>query len=918
MSQTIKLWIYPGANPNSSPTSWGPYENDISAYVRRPGQDGGAPINYSWGKQDESLQTDAGQITLTLDNRDGRFSTDKIDGPWYGTLDINTPLRLGVVAGSDTFTRTVSGALGPAAGWGGAWGNTTLGVGTTTFSVDGSKGLINTSAANIFVLALLPGSNSRDVDITTTVVPVVTATGAAYGFGAAVRYTDSNNFVFSTVEFNTAGNATIKIRRRYLGTETELASSNPIPSSSYTAGQSWVLRTQMDGDTMRIKAWPSSSSEPSAWMLSADDGDNAGYGIGIYAIRFVGNTNGAVNFVGLDSISVTSLEATGYVVSWPLRWDITGNNSWAPITASGILRRLRQGTNPVQSPLRRQLGGTADVSGYWPLEEGANADYFLPVTAGVAPATFSGVTPGQDATLAGGGIAPVLNAASSTINAQTKIANAGNGMAAAVFVKLPSIPSTKTRIIRVRTSRGPAPIWDFSLDSTGIYIEALAADGTVLGSTINAYAVSWANQWIAWQLETDNSGGSTAYSCIHHAVGVSQPFYAQTGTISGGTNSVVSSIEVTGVSGMAVAHIWLGQNTFPFVDTTFANVSSGYDGERAARRFIRVCGEAGIPYSVAGANSLLDSTERMGPQKEGSTLAVLQACADADYGVITERGAGLELVPRASRWNLTQSMALSVAAGQVANVPLPTRDDQRLRNRWTISRSAGSSATAENSTSVARNGTWEDSATLNVFDDSVLANHAAWRVNVGTQVGLRWPSISINLARNPSLIPYWRGRFYGWRFGVTTGMSQVKGNEPDLIMEGFQASLTPENWTVEMNATDAGVWAAAVTDDTGIYGRADNEYCTTTALISATATSIPITTGSVSGVNMPKWDNTAALWSGGVDFNIGGERVTVTSITNGAGQAQTLVVSARGVNGYASTHASGTSVSLWFPPVVAL
>lgn len=112
MTNQIKLWLYPGANPNSDPTNWEPYVQDITAYVRRPGDDGGAPINYQGGRQDESSQTDAGQMTLTLDNRDGRFSTENIAGPWYGLIDLNTPIRLGVYGSADNFNRTVSGSWG--------------------------------------------------------------------------------------------------------------------------------------------------------------------------------------------------------------------------------------------------------------------------------------------------------------------------------------------------------------------------------------------------------------------------------------------------------------------------------------------------------------------------------------------------------------------------------------------------------------------------------------------------------------------------------------------------------------------------------------------------------------------------------------------------------------------------------------
>jgi hypothetical protein len=259
-------------------------------------------------------------------------------------------------------------------------------------------------------------------------------------------------------------------------------------------------------------------------------------------------------------------------------------------------------------------------------------------------------------------------------------------------------------------------------------------------------------------------------------------------------------------------------------------------------------------------------------------------------------------------------MSIARSAGEIGDAPEPVRDDQRLVNRFTMSRTDGGSATYQDDASVARQGTWESSDTVNVQDDTVLPNHAAWRVNVGTQKSARLPSISINLARNRLLIPFWRARDYGFRLGVTTSTGQMVGNEPDVIVEGFQASLWPNGWEVTMNCASAKVWRSAVTDDTGIYGRVDSDQCTLSAGINASTLSIPIvtTTGAL------KWDNTAGLWSGGVDFNVGGERVTVTSITNGAGNAQTLNATTRGVNtgGVGFAHSSGAPVSLWDPAVV--
>jgi hypothetical protein len=904
----IRLWLYPGANSQMDPATWETYYADVSSYLRHPGNDGGQAITYSGGAQDEAKDPDAGQMQLTLDNRDGRFSTDNLAGPYYGLLDLNTPIRMGVRSWVDTFTRSVVNDWGTV-------DSTQLFTWTvaaaTSFQVDGSRGTVLLAAANTATSAIANRATARDADITSTITPIATATGAAYGLGTRVRSTDVNNNAYSTLEFDTAGTVTVKIRQVVAGVVTQLAALNPVPASAYTAGVPWKLRTQVDGSQMRVKAWPAAGSEPTTWMITATISSAlTGNSIGIYAVRFSGNTNSGVTpFIAMDDFQVTAFEFTGAVVSWPLDWDMTGNNSWAAITAAGILRQLRQGTNPVQSPLRRQLAGTADVRGYWPMEDGETSKSFSSVVATNQPATFIGVTPAQETTLAGGESAPtVTDAAGGSITFVVRSGNGGTGMAAMFLSKLPALTATKTRVLRIRTSRGPVPIWDLSLDTGGIYTEGIAADGTVVTSAINSLPPIDFTQWFAWQLETDNTTtpGNTDWSSITHQVGLAT-YWAQTGTVAGGLVTDVSWAQLTGAQGASFAHFWNGRNTLPFVTDSFSLVSAGYAGELAADRFARVCGEAGIPYVVQAGTS-----EKMGPQPRGGTLAILAACSKADYAVIAERGSGLEFIPRSARWNLAARMTLSKASGEIGEIPKPVRDDQKLVNKFTMSRTAGGSATYQDTVSSAKVGTWEDSDTVNVFDDSVLPNQAAWRVNVGTVKGLRWPSIAVNYARNRLLIPFWRARSYGFRMTATTGLTQLTGNEADVIVEGFSASLWPNGWTVSMNATSARVWRAAVADDTGILGRVDSDACTTTALINSTTLSIPITTTT----GQLKWDNTAGLWSGGVDFNVGGERVTVTSITNGAGQAQTLNATVRGVAGYSASHASGTAVSLWDPAVV--
>ncbi len=902
----IRLWLYPGANPDGDPALWG-LEEIISSYIRRPGQDGGQAIQYSGGKGDEAPGVDAGQMTLTLDDRDGRFSTDKIDGPYYGLLDTNNPIRMGVASFVDTFTRTSSSTWGsPDAAIGRTW--THSGV-ATDWTTDGAKASVVIPLANSAQAAVAGNGGGKDMDITTTIIPVAVATGARFVGGIRARVTDSNNYLAATISWDLLGAMRITLASVVAGIVTTLATLNPIPSATYTAGQRWRLRFQVDGQALRTKTWKEADPEPATWTLTAEDTTAPGTDIGIYVARVTGNTNsGSTAILQFDDFDAVALEFTGAVASWPLRWNKRSTNSWAPIRAAGILSRIKQGTYPIQSPLRRQLAAESNISNYIPMEDGVKSRTFTSAIAGQPAATYSDVTLAADTSLAGGGQAPVLASNIGTIMGQTTIANNGTGFSFMVLMKLGSVSSTKTRIVRLRTSRGPVPIWDFSISDANVYIDGLDTDGTVLTSASNAHTEDW-TQWHAWQIETDNSStpGSTDWSAIYHEVG-NTTFWAQTGTVAGSTNSLIRSFALTGPQGTAFAHAWMGRNTLPFVTASFSLVSSGYAGEMAADRFARICREMGIPYIVRPGGS-----EAMGPQREAGAGAVLESCVQTDYGVMSERGSGLEYIPREARWNAAVAMAVSVAAGQINDAPEPTRDDQRLRNKWTVTNADGGSGTYSDDADILKHGILEDTAQINASSDSVLENHAAFRTVQGTVGRLRWPSVSLNFSRNRDLLPQWRNRGYGWRLTVDTGLTQVSGNEPDLIVEGFTAYLDPDNWTVDLSCSPASAWVAAVADDTGIYGRACNEYCETTTTINSTTLSIPITT--TSGL---RWDNTAGLWSGGVDFNVGGERITVTSISNGADPAQTLNATVRGVNGYPTTHPSGTEVTLWDRPIVAL
>jgi hypothetical protein len=58
------------------------------------------PVVITSGRQDEAATLNPSQATLTLDNRDGRFSTSNSSGAYYPFLVRNTQLRISVSASS--------------------------------------------------------------------------------------------------------------------------------------------------------------------------------------------------------------------------------------------------------------------------------------------------------------------------------------------------------------------------------------------------------------------------------------------------------------------------------------------------------------------------------------------------------------------------------------------------------------------------------------------------------------------------------------------------------------------------------------------------------------------------------------------------------------------------------------------------
>jgi hypothetical protein len=898
----VRVWIYPGAPPSGSPTTWG-LPLDISAYVRYPGDDGGQVISYTVGRGDEASQVDASTMTLTLDNRTGIFSTKNVASSLYGKLSRNTPIVVGMTTNKDTFTRTTTGGATGTSDTGSIYAH------GTGWGCNGSSLVWTGTGANTASAAVPLNTGSTDWDMTFTVTIPQLSTGAGV-VGAAIQNAGNATSLIFKASFNVSGQLQIQMQRT--GVNGGLSDS---VFTTYTAGSTWNIHCQRTGQDVRMNVWPSATAEPSTWALTWTDNYTPPADVGVYGWQVAGNTNSSP-LVVFDNLTQVSLEFIGNVVQWPNRWNKAATNSWTPIQAAGVLRRLQQGKGPIRSPLSRQLGAYGPT-GWWTLEDAAGATQFASQTVGAQPAFYTGVLPAGDNTLPGSGPCPTLSATNGVIRGKTnnRLPVTGvTGFSAMFFTKFAGgFPTVKTKVATIGTS-GRAASFVFSFDGTGTTIDVLDADGAVISTQTSLASPQDLSQWMAWQLETDISGSNVTWSFISHQVGQST-YYSQTGSY---TNSF-TPVPVSALSfalggsnlpvGTAFSQVWLGPNTLPFVDDTFSLVSAGYAGETAGARLARLCKEEGIPFNLEQG-----TTDPVGVQPQTNILQALRLAADADMGILYESGAGLGYRPRSARYQQAVGMALTVAAGQIDEPPEPTDDDQRYRNKWTITNDGGSYAVAQSDSEINAQGLYEDSATLTLYSDDYAAYHAGFRLYLGTWPDLRWPGLSLNFGRNPALVPLWRKASYGFRMTVATGLLQVQGSDPDVIVEGYTASLWPHGWTAALNCSTAKAWDIATLDDSLLRMDADNSTVAT-ALGTTTGTSLVVSNNGDAGST---WAPTSQL-PAEVPFPIlvNGEMMTVTNVGDLSGNNQTLTVT-RGINGGAKTHAVGEPVRLAYPMIIAL
>lgn len=885
------------------------------------------------GARDETSRAEPSRCTLTLNNRSGNYSPRNPVGAYYGSIGRNTPIRVAIGKDNDTFSRTVNNGWG-STNQGNAYSTISFGgtIAASDFNVAAGKGTHSVpSAINGTRIAYLPTPIYGDVDITVTVsltVPSVTGDWLGPG-GIILRGFDGNNYAQAFIGIdNTDQHIILGVYDKIGGLFFDRANGNIDSGLVYSPSQPMRIRAQIEGALIRAKVWqPNLTGEPYEWTIFGGSSYETGGWVGIESDTFSGNTNTSPVTFTYDDLVIRIPRYAGEVSYWPQRWDTSGLDVFVPIEASGIKRRLGQGTAPVNSAMFTQimsLEGAATPVAYWPCEDGSSATQLAPAI-GTYPMFVRGTTKFADFDeFACSQPIPTLNVGTWQGKVPTYTATGSVNLRFILHVSS-SEPEDDFPIAQLFTS-GNAPQYEVKYHTGGFLgYEVWSPGGQLFDSGplafFNAGETLIDTQWLI-SFTATQSGSNVNLDLQALKVG------ATTGsewvdTVTGRTLGIATSVVIDPFQKMrdvSVGHIHV--RTQSTLDTQIFDESFGFNafsgppeigGETAGNRMFSLAQDEEIPFIWHGS---LDETPLVGAQRPLPVLTLIEESADVDMGILHETRGELALHYRTRKhlYNQAAALTLNYAAGHVAPPLEPVDDDQQTRNDIIAKRTNGSSF--ELFLSAGRLsvtdpwqggvGQYTDQITINVDFDTQLPDVAGWRLLLGTVDEARYPTITINLA-NPNVVAAGLDNAamsvdVGDRIQVNNLFAALTPDPVSQIVRGYAETLGPFEHTISYVCAPASPYEVVRADAAGKM-TIDSGGSTLASSVTTTATSWSVATTAGQ-----------TLWvTGAVNFDlvVEGERVTVTNIT-GASSPQTFTV-VRSVNGVAKSHSAGVTVRLFRP-----
>lgn len=802
------------------------------------------PITITRGRADESTQVTPTACTLTLNNKDGRYSPRNPRSPYFGLIGRNTPIRVSVpeeesyldldgsltgnAATPDTAALHITGDLDVRVEATMNWLDTghapTLmgrydGAGDSSWALRLAEGRVELTwspdgTALLGMSAFLPSYMPERA----AVRAALDVDNGAGGYTCVLYWAPSLDGPWEEVfTFTGAGVTSVH------------AGSQPLEVAPAYVNALGVQRRPMAGQVHRAEV----RSGINGTVVASPDFRALAPGTATF-------TDGAGvdwTLAGSARISDRAYRFVGEVSSWPPRWDTSGADVWVSIEAAGILRRLSQGRKPLQSTLRRLIpsgGGQAVPRAYWPMEEGEAATQAYSPIEGVAPLRVSGLDWASDDSLFGSDALPTLGQ-SASISGRVSGAQLG-GWHVDLSYRLEALPSTEQTVLRVSLRGSRVAYAQVRISTSGVRVQAYDSEDALLGQFLFANAgalAAFVGVWNRLQLFSSTSGGTTNITAAWRDVVTGVRWAATATQITGAPGAVtgVSGTWGSDLQGMAVGHlgVWDVGGTIvlsPLATTPgityFDDADDGFEGETAYTRHRRLSAEEQLPIFVRTGS---ESSERVGPQRVQTVLDLLESAASADGGLLCEhlRTSALSFRSRSSLYNQVPALALEYRAwGEVAPPLEPVEDDQQTRNDITITHEGGSAARAVLETGPLSVqpppdgvGLYDESLTLNLATDGQAEGVAAWRLHLGTWDEARYPTVHLRLHKAPHLVSGVLGLRLLDRITIANPPPWLPPDTIDLLVEGWTETLGIYTWDVTLNCSPGGPWqVATVVPDT--------------------------------------------------------------------------------------------------------
>lgn len=606
-------------------------------------------IEIARGRADESSRVDPAKCKLLLNNRSGKYSPRNPNSELFGKIGRNTPIRVGVgvpPAGAGTFVDT------PASGE------------TTDLSHDApsvvarASGLLLCSWMTVRKgTYTVPASMTLDAETDSMFSTMATATEALASSGATgvrtATYTlDPDMVVFGHAHVSAALPGTPVV-------EESIADAARDADITVRTGDAqlgwWLVALQGwavdDFDTMPFVP----GGTEGQWRIIADSVIATDQGphirawarpvtvAGVQEVFFATSDHLQEQHVRVWVVSGmdwSSIRFAGEVAAWPPRWELSAADVWVPVQAAGIKRRLGAGRKPLHSAIYRETLSPARRRpvAYWPAEDGEGSRFLASALDGGTPMRVIGVDSANLASytgFTGSDSLPVVNDARFFGDVGAYVP--GDETQAQWLMHVDDAGATDEQpIITLRTDTNLR--WEVRYETGGALSVAVFgpnADGdVVLLQDSGAVNFNLDGLDVRAALEIFQEGADIRYSVGLVEPGATSGSRMTDQTVTGQTMGSVLRVSVgegKNLGNVVVGHLAV----YSIVSSIFdlGEALTGWSGELAGQRFLRLCREEGVPAVMIGDP---DATKAMGPQTSDTLLNLLGEVADADGGIFHE------------------------------------------------------------------------------------------------------------------------------------------------------------------------------------------------------------------------------------------------------------------------------------------